>query len=281
MAKVGIFDSGVGGLTVVKKFSELYPEIGIIYLGDTARMPYGERTTPEIIKFNEEIISFLIKKGAEVILMGCNTSSSLALERDREIFKIPIFGLIQPVAENIDKITQNKKVGVLATPATVKSRAYSKKIKQYSPDCQVIEVACSKLVPLVEAGQIDGPEVERILVEYLAPILKSGSDTLIYGCTHYPFLGKIIRRICGDRVNLVDPAFYICESARTILENLKKSGPGQTKEFYTTGSVDDFKKLSQNLLGELTGGAEIKAGEISELQKSREDFFKKNVRVNY
>ena len=195
MVAVGIFDSGFGGLTVVRQLVKLFPGVNLIYFGDAGRVPYGDKSKEQIVEFNEEIIAFLIEKGVRVILMGCNTSSSLAIERDKKIFAVPIFGLIDPVARKINEISHGKRVGVLATVATVNSGAYTKKIKKYHPEVAVFEIACPKLVPLVESGKFEGVEVETALSEYLKPLLEKGVDVLIYGCTHYPFLEGTLKKL--------------------------------------------------------------------------------------
>lgn len=270
MVKVGIFDSGFGGLTVVRQVAVQFPWVDLVYLGDTARVPYGEKTPEQIIRFNEEIISFLIEKGAEMILMGCNTSSSLALERDRKIFKIPIFALIEPTAKNVGVISINKKIGVLATTATVNAHAYSKKIKKLFPRSEVFEIACPALVPLVEAGKLEGEEVEKAAAGYLRPLLAKEVDTIIFGCTHYPFLKKVFAKITGRLVNFIDPGFYICQEAKADLEKLKteKSKIG-SRVFFTTGSAKNFFEVSSRLIGDIIMTGSVSFVPVKNLKKAK------------
>ena len=228
---IGMFDSGVGGLTVMKEILARIPDLKIVYFGDTARVPYGNRSKEELIRFGEEIITFLISQGAEAIVVACNTSSATALPALKDHFDIPLLGMIEPGSRLAVEETANGKIGLIATETTVRSRAYSLAVskalakgvlpraqdlkKAWKNGDQPISVvkaqACPLFVPLVEAGLANSLEARGIARTYLAPIKEAGVDTLILGCTHYPFLTPVIREVLGEGVKLIDPALAVVE----------------------------------------------------------------------
>ncbi|MEL1133872.1 glutamate racemase [Desulfitobacterium sp. THU1] len=270
---IGMFDSGVGGLTVMKEILAQLPELQIIYFGDTARVPYGNRSREELISFGEEIISFLIAQGAEAVVIACNTSSANALPVLKEQFNLPLIGTIEPGARAAVRATENGKIGLIATEATVRSKAYNSAVKRvltkgvfpkkdelreaWQMEETVIEVvraqACPLFVPLVEAGLAHSPEARGIARTYLAPIQEVGADTLILGCTHYPYLAPVIREIMGDRITLVDPAQAMVEELKEVLQQLE-SNDGNDEEcfdghrFFVSGDPALFEQVGNTLL---------------------------------
>lgn len=253
---IGMFDSGVGGLTVLKEISKQLHNEEVIYLADTARMPYGSKTPNEIVKFNYEIMNFLVLKGVKAVIMACGTSSAIAYSIIKDKYKIPVISLIEPGAAAAARATEKKKVGVIATQATVDSSAYQRAIKKEKNDIEVIAVACPLFVPLIEGGFIEADETTKVASQYLKPMLKAGIDTLVLGCTHYPHLTKILRQIAGVKVKFIDPAIETVAEAKRILlskELLSHKDMGGQKdkyEFYVTGSATQFQEVGSKLYGE-------------------------------
>lgn len=245
---IGVFDSGVGGLTVVKRLVERLPCESIVYVGDTANVPYGGKSTRELVRLGKNIIDFLIQQGAKVVVAACNTSSSVSLPVLRERYGIPLLDVISPGAANAASITRNGRIGIIATLATVNTRAYTAHILAINPRLEVHEVACPRFVPLVESGQLDGEEVEQAAREYLQPLRELGVDTLVLGCTHYPFLLPVIKRIMGDGVALVDPAVETVNQLQQTLTGLgiaNQSSQPPFYEFFATGASDSFLKAGK------------------------------------
>ncbi|WP_434511284.1 glutamate racemase [Desulfitobacterium sp. AusDCA] len=278
---IGMFDSGVGGLTVMKEILERIPEVRIIYLGDTARVPYGNRSKEELIRFGEEIITFLISQGAEAVVAACNTSSANALPTLKKSFDIPLIGTIEPGARLAVKRTMGGKIGLIATEATVRSKAFSLAIsrvlsKGVLPDNQALSEewqhgeqsislvksqACPLFVPLVEAGLSKTPEARGIARTYLSGFESEGVDALILGCTHYPFLAPVIREILGEKIELIDPAQAMVQELKTVLDKLDQARkPVQKREsiqiakvpwklrFYVSGDPELFQSVGNTLL---------------------------------
>ncbi|MEB3343052.1 glutamate racemase [Okeania sp.] len=247
--RIGIFDSGIGGLTVLRELYKQLPNESVLYFGDTARLPYGTRTQEEILQFTNEIIGWLVKCGVKMVLMACNTSSALALEKVKSKFDIPILGLIVPGANAAVK--QGKRIGVIATPATAASNAYRHAILEADPSVQVWQVGCPYFVPLIEQNQLHDPYTYQIAEEYLTPLIQQQIDTLVYGCTHYPYLEPILRSILPKSVNFVDPAVYLVEVAAKKLEimNLQNDKTPKPTKFIVTASPEKFADLSLQWLG--------------------------------
>ncbi|MDR1453925.1 MAG: glutamate racemase [Candidatus Margulisbacteria bacterium] len=225
---IGIFDSGIGGLTVLRELQKQLPQESVIYYADLAHMPYGAKTPAEIIAINEEILAYFVERGVKLVVVACNTSSAIALERCKDKFALPIVGVIGPGANTAFALTKNKKIGVLATEATVKSRAYQNILTSLNPTVRVYEQACPRFVPLIERGEFDSPELRVAAAEYLRPLLAAGIDTLIYGCTHYPLIDRTIRACAGNKIKYVDPAAGTAALVKEILtkENLLAAGTG-------------------------------------------------------
>jgi len=249
---VGVFDSGVGGLSVVKELKKELPFEKIIYLGDTARVPYGIKSKETIIRFTTESILFLLNKNVKLIIIACNTSSSLALDTLRRNFKVPILGVIQPGVKEAVSKTKNKRIGVIGTRATIQSSAYRKEIKKLNPKIKVYSFSCPLFVPLVEEGWLEGKITLEIAKTYLEPLKKANIDTLILGCTHYPLLKSVIRRVMGERITLIDSAREIVCQAKTLLSNKGLLNLRKTKDrdiFYVTDEPKNFSKLAKLFLG--------------------------------
>lgn len=247
---IGIFDSGIGGLTVFNEISKLLKNENLIYLGDTARVPYGIRSPETVIKYSIECANFLFKKGIKMLVVACNTSSSVSLEVLKEKFPIPVIGVIEPGAKAALKKTKTFKIGVIGTEATIRSKAYPKTIKYLNNSAEVISKACPLFVPLVEEGILEGPITDHVIDLYLKDLKKSGIDTLILGCTHYPLLKNSISKYMQD-ISLVDSAEEVALEVKNILLKLtlinKEKETGE-RIFYLTDSPERFKKIGEIFL---------------------------------
>lgn len=251
---IGIFDSGVGGLTVAKEVSERLPQEHIAYVGDEIHVPYGDRP-PEVIRsYALGITRFLIDKcGAKMVIMACNMSSALALDPAREMFPgVPILGVIEAGSRAAVRTSEDGRVGVLATQGTVNTRAYTKALSRLTPDADVHEQACPRFVPIIESGQADSAEARDAVAEYTRPLKLGGYRTVVLGCTHYPFLADAIGRELGPGVTLIDPAE---ETALEAVETLSDRGtlnPPHVEpvhQYFTTARPDQFASLGSEFLG--------------------------------
>lgn len=249
---IGIFDSGIGGLTVVKEVVKLLPHEDIVYFGDTARVPYGIKSRETIIKFSLENTLFLLQKDVKMIVIACNTSSSMALPIIRKHFKIPILGVIMPGAKEAVYATKNGKIGVIGTRATIKSGAYQEEVHRLDPSMKVWSQACPMFVPLVEEGWVDDPIAAKVAEKYLAGLKAKGVDTLILGCTHYPLLKAKIQAIMGKGVVLIDSAQQVANEVRQVLSQegllTKKTGKA-AREYYVSDEVAIFENVAKRFLG--------------------------------
>lgn len=248
-APIGVFDSGVGGLTVLRELYRQLNNESIIYFGDTARLPYGIRSQAEIIQFNREILTWMQRVGVKMAVMACNTSSALALETVRDEFNFPIIGVILPGAKAA--VQHGKRIGVIATPATAKSNAYKNAILEIEPSTTVWQVSCPEFVPLIEQGRIHDPYTVEVATSYLEPLIQQQIDTLVYGCTHYPHLAPILRSLLPSNINLVDPAVYVASACATELDllHLRNNFPPMPTRFVVSGCPQTFAKTSVNWLG--------------------------------
>ncbi len=248
---VGLFDSGVGGLTVAREVFRLLPHESMIYFGDTAHVPYGPRRTEELIRFAREIIAFLLSSRVKYIIFACGTNSSLTLPVVRALYDVPMIGLVEPGAQEAVKSTRNGRIGIIATEATVKSGAYERAIKSLALETAVFAVPAPRLVPLVEAGLSTSEEARRAVFEYARPLKKAGIDTLILGCTHYPFLASHFTDCLGPEVTLVDPAKATVLRAREEMNRLgilNNPGGRVAHSYYVSGDPARFQKTA-DLLG--------------------------------
>lgn len=248
---IGVFDSGLGGLTVVKELIRHLPGENIIYFGDTARVPYGIKSKETVIRFSIENILFLLKQEVKLICVACNTVSSVALPIIKNHFRVPIVGVITPGAREAVYATQNKRIGVIGTQATIKSRTYENEIKQLDPKIKVLAVACPLFVPFVEEGWTRGKVVLEVVKTYLKPLKVACVDTVILGCTHYPLLKPLIKEALGKQVNLIDSAKQVAIEVKKILFQeglLNKARYGKHK-FYVSDNPEGFSDLAKRFLG--------------------------------
>ncbi|MBW4442620.1 MAG: glutamate racemase [Plectolyngbya sp. WJT66-NPBG17] len=250
---IGLFDSGVGGLTVLREMYRQLPNESLLYFGDTARLPYGTRSQSEIIQFVREILHWMVERRAKMVIMACNTSSALAIETVRQEFPgLPILGVILPGASAAAR--QGKRIGVISTPATAASDAYRQAILEVDSTAEVWQIGCPEFVPLIEQGRIDDPYTYKVAQTYLQPLLDQNIDTLIYGCTHYPHLAPVLKSIVPSSVQFIDPAVSVAKAASQELEilglrNLQSPLPTQ---FYVSGDPQPFVEVARKWLGHHT-----------------------------
>ncbi|MDM7326517.1 MAG: glutamate racemase [Thermosynechococcus sp. Uc] len=249
LGAIGVFDSGVGGLTVLRALQRLLPQEAFLYFGDTARLPYGTRRRSEILQYVREILTWMHSRGIKMAVMACNTSSALALAQVRREFPFPILGLIMPAARMA--VMLGERIGVIATPATVKSGAYARALRELSPTVAIAQVACPEFVPLVESNCLHGDRVHRIVQQTLAPLTDFDPDTLIYGCTHYPHLRHVIEQYLPTNVHHLDPAHAVARATVRKLEamNLATPCPQGQVQFYVSGKPEHFACLASQWLG--------------------------------
>lgn len=255
---IGVFDSGFGGLTILKYFLKDLPKYDFLYLGDSARSPYGGRSQENIYKYTKEAVEFLFKQGCEIIIIACNSASAQALRKiqreylPKEFSGKKVLGVIRPLLEKISEKNQIKRVGVLATKATVESGAYFREIRKINPNLEIIQQAAPLLVPLIEEGWLKERETKMILKKYLRPLKVKQPEALLLACTHYSFLLEDIRRIMGKRCLVEDPGKIISDSLVEYLNNHpeidKKLGKNSQRKFFTTGSVENFKRYGEKFL---------------------------------
>jgi len=249
---IGVFDSGVGGLTVLDRIGHLLPREDLIYLGDTARYPYGSKSREVVTRYSFENTDFLVERGVKMLVVACNTASAVALDELRERREVPVVGVIGPGAEAAARRTRNGRVGVIGTEATIASGAYTRALRALRADVVVYTRACPLFVPLVEEGWLDGEVVRLTVAQYLSSLKRSGIDTLILGCTHYPLLKPAIAEYLGEDVTLVDSAEETAEQVRSTLLELgleRRRGAG-TASFFVTDLPDRFIKVGARFLGD-------------------------------
>lgn len=250
-APIGVFDSGIGGLTVAREIMRQLPEENVVYFGDTARVPYGSKSKNNIIRYSEQIVRFLMTKQVKAIVIACNTASALALEEVQKQVDIPIIGVIVPGARAAVRETKNQKIGVIGTEATIRSETYTKEIQRQIAQATVMGVPCPLFVPLVEEGFAKHKITEEVIDIYLSDMRNSDVDTMILGCTHYPLLRSKIMAYFGDRVQIVNPAY---ETAIDLKQILREKGiENQSKEpavyeFYVSDAAEKFTKFANSIL---------------------------------
>lgn len=250
-AAIGIFDSGVGGLTVLQCIAESLPREDLIYLGDTARYPYGGKSPEVVTRYSLENTDFLVDKGVKVLVVACNTASAVSLERLRERYEVPVIGVIEPGVREAIRKTRNGRVGVIGTEATITSGAYTRVLRSLRSEVEVYTRACPLFVPLVEEGWVNGEVVRLTIAQYLSSLKHSGIDTLILGCTHYPLLKKSIGGFLGKGVKLVDSAEETAKEVRTTLIRYglaRRKGAGAAS-FFVTDLPDRFIRVGARFLG--------------------------------
>ena len=251
---IGVFDSGIGGITAAGRIMELLPNENIAYLGDTLRAPYGSRTVEEIIRFASEEAAYLAALDVKAMVIACNTICVYTHKILQDKYDIPVYDVIGPAAGAAVLASKNKKIGVLATAATVNSGAYADAIKKILPDAEVVSQACPRFVPLVESGKVaaDDPDAFVAASEYLAPLMDAGVDTVVLGCTHYPLLSGVISRITGPNVALINSGAEVISLVHADFKKadmLNESGEKGTAKFYVTGDVKQFAETASIFLG--------------------------------
>ncbi len=250
-APIGVFDSGVGGLTVAREIIRQLPQESIIYFGDTARVPYGNKSKETIIRYARQIVRFLKTKNVKAIVVACNTASAFALDTIEKELDIPVIGVVKPGAKSAIENTKNKRIGIIGTEGTIKSELYAEYIHSIDPEISVIGKACPLFVPLVEEGMLHDSVTDEIASRYLAELKKKNIDSLILGCTHYPLLRSTVGKIMGPKVNLVNPAY---ETAISLDALLRQNGicaeeDAEPKyEFYVSDAADKFKEFANSIM---------------------------------
>lgn len=248
---IGVIDSGVGGLTVVSEMIRQLPKEEIIYVGDTARCPYGPRPVEEVQRFTWEMIEYLLYQDIKMLVIACNTATAVVLEEAKKKLSIPVVGVIHPGTIAALKVTKNDHVGVIGTEGTINSQAYNKEIAKINNQIKVESLACPNFVPLVEEGRYSGQEVERIVEESLAPLLKTEIDSLILGCTHYPLLAPIIHKVLGKKIKLICSGDETAREVSSVLYHKNLLFTGDRKPSYlfnATGSVSMFRNIANDWL---------------------------------
>jgi glutamate racemase len=249
MDTIGVFDSGVGGLTVVSALRRRLPRESILYLGDTARLPYGSKSPETVIRYTRRNIEFLAERGVKAVVVACNTASALALPHLDP--RVPTWGVIEPGARKAAEVSRGR-VGVIATEGTIRSDAYAHAIRRLRPELEILSQACPLFVPLVEEGWHDDPVTEEVAQRYLAPLLAAGIDTLVLGCTHYPLLKPVLQRVVGPDVTLVDSAESVAEVVAAGLAERGLEAGGRPPEHHlcVTDAGESFHRLAGRILGD-------------------------------
>ena len=252
-APIGVFDSGVGGLTVAREIMRNLPFERIVYFGDTARVPYGSKSRESIIRFSRQIIHFLQEEHVKAIVVACNTASAYALDEVQKDLDIPIIGVVKPGAKVAAQATRNKRIGVIGTKGTIGSNIYADYIHEIDPEITVVGKACPLFVPLVEEGWLKDPVTVEVAQRYLQELQEQDVDTLVMGCTHYPLLRSVLRELLGEKVTLVNPAYETAQSLKQLLKEMNLDNPGIKEEefpyrFYVSDLADEFKAFANSIL---------------------------------
>ena len=255
---IGVFDSGLGGLTAVKALRRLLPGEDLIYFGDTARVPYGGRSRETLLKYARQDIAFLRSFDLKAVLIACGTVTSTSLDTLRKENDLPVLGVVEPSCREALAVTKNKKIGMVATLASARSGAYERTLKGLDADVQVVSQPCPLFVPLVENGRFRQGDVviETVARESLTPLMEAGVDTLILGCTHYPLLRSLLRKVVGEKVTLVNPAYETSQALRRLLRELDLENPGndelgrQKYQFFASDGVERFNAFAHSVLPE-------------------------------
>jgi glutamate racemase len=250
---IGFIDSGVGGLTVVKEAIKQLPNENIIYLGDTARCPYGPRPAEQVVEYTWQMTQFLLQQNIKMLVIACNTATAVALEVIKEKLTIPVIGVILPGSRAAVKATKNQRIGVIGTVGTIKSDSYEQAIKLKSPASTVVSLACPKFVPIIESNQVESSVAKKIVAETLRPLKNKKLDTLILGCTHYPLLRTLIQNEMGGQIQLIDSGAETVGEVSMLLDyftiaNTSPMKDGPDYKFYTTGSTKLFDEIAQDWL---------------------------------
>ena len=248
---IGIFDSGIGGLTVFREIAKILPQEDLIYLGDTARVPYGTKSSETVTTCSLQNVEFLAGKKVKMVVVACNTASAFALPALQQKNKIPILGVIEPGAQGALKVSRTKRIGVIGTEGTIRSEAYAERIKTQDESAFVVSTACPLFVPLVEEGWLEGEIVEKIAGHYLKDLLLANIDSLILGCTHYPLLKRALKKSVGSKIALIDSAEETALSVQALLQKTKlirNENKKPLREFYVTDSPERFRRVGEIFL---------------------------------
>ena len=257
---IGVFDSGLGGLTAVKELMEILPDEPVVYFGDTGRVPYGTKSNETIIKYTKSDIAFLKTFDLKLIIVACGTASTIALGHVKEDVGVPIFGVADAAAKAAAKATKNKKIGIIGTSGSIRSGAYARLIREEDPEIETYSTACPLFVPLVETGHTSGEIARLAAEEYLLPLKEQGVDTLVLGCTHYPLLKDVIKSVMGENVTLIDPGKITAGFVKEYLKAEKLLCDEKTTKqyrFFVSDSPEEFSNLASGFLNqEIPGGVE-------------------------
>jgi len=263
---IGIFDSGIGGLTVVREIVAKLPQENIIYLGDTARVPYGIRSPETVTRYSFENTQFLLAQDIKILVIACNTASAISLDAVKKEFPLPVIGVLEPGARAAVAATGTRKIGIIGTEATIASGAYEMAIKRLAPDVEVYSLACPLFVPLAEEGWTDNDVAMLVAEKYLAPLRRIGIDTLVLGCTHYPLFKSVITRVIDSDIRLIDSAMETAKEVEDVLEKLKwrTDGAGEgLRKFYVTDLPSRFETIGKRFLGNsLQHAVQVRVGGI-------------------
>ena len=248
---IGIFDSGIGGLTVVRALRKLLPGENLIYLGDTGRYPYGSKSADVVQRYSFENTDFLVEKGVKALVVACNSSTAVAIDALQARHRVPVVGVIEPGAAVAARVTRNRKVGVIATEGTIRSGAYTRALRALRPDLEIYTRACPLFVPLAEEGWVDNEVAQLAAQSYLGSLAQSGIDTLILGCTHYPLLRAVIRATVGRAVRLIDSGVVTAAVVQAVLSGrgLLRAGRSGAASYFVTDAPERFMKVGARFLG--------------------------------
>ncbi len=248
---IGVFDSGIGGLTVVKALRELLPNEDIFYLGDTARVPYGGKSATTVERYSLEMADMLLEENVKLVVIACNSASAVALGRLEQTLSVPVIGVIKPGAQAAVAATRSQHVGVIGTRATIKSGAYERELRALNPDINVTARACPLLVPLIEEGWLDDGLTDHVIARYLGPLTQEGVDTLVLGCTHYPLLADAIARFLAGKAKLVDSAHTCAKAVEQLLDRHSLRAPrggAASLQVALTDAPDTFLAVARRAL---------------------------------
>ncbi len=257
---IGIFDSGLGGLTVFRAVRALMPCESLLYLGDNARVPYGNKSAETVTRYSIENADFLVERGVKALVVGCNTSTAFALPTLVARYNMPVLGVIAPGAARAAAVSTCRRIGVIGTAGTIASRAYAHAITALAPDAKIFERACPLFVPLVEEGWIDSPITQEIIAHYIEPLCREQIDTLILGCTHYPLLALGIRAVVGEKIHLVDSGAATAVSLQATLreKNMCASADATpTHQLFMTDATPNIDRFVANVLGDMNRGTTV------------------------
>ncbi len=244
-SSIGIFDSGFGGLTVMRAVMDVLPNEHITYFGDTARLPYGEKSAETILRYSLENADFLMQQGIKLLIVACSTACSAALAQLQATFPIPVIGMVEPATEKMKQFIKSGNIAVLGTRRTIQSRMYQKQLEVLFPEKKIIAIPCPLFVPIVEEGYYSHPLAESIVEEYLAPLKEETIDAILLGCTHYPLLKETIVKQMGSSISLIDPAIGCAEYIRAFLENSNQLNPSCSSPHYRFFVSDDTEKFQR------------------------------------